>query len=236
MSQNDTASGIRPGPIRVLLADDHEMVREGLALILAEENGDGEPGIALVGQAADGEEALRLARELRPDVLLMDLVMPRRDGVEVTEILTEEGSPARVLILTSFVDAERIRAAIRAGATGYLLKDMRRADIIRAIRAAADGEPTLHPTAQSHLMRQVTQPAETSLLNTLTGRETDVLRLVATGHSNKEIANTLSLSIGTVKGYVSSILVKLEVADRTQATLYAIKHGLVAEVTLPEKR
>lgn len=223
-------------PVRVLIADDHEMVREGLSLILMESEDGEEPEFEIVGLAAHGEEALEMARRLRPDVILMDLVLPRLDGIEVTQRLVEEGNPARVLILTSFVDQERVRGAIRAGATGYLLKDLRRADLIRAIRAAFAGEPTLHPVAQSHLMRQVTAPGGKSLLETLTDRERDVLRLIATGHSNKEIASELSLSIGTVKGYVSAILAKLEVADRTQATLYAIKHGLISNVTLPGER
>jgi DNA-binding NarL/FixJ family response regulator len=223
-------------PIRVMIADDHEMVREGLALLLSSDTADDTTEFEIVGQASDGEEALELARRLQPDVILMDLIMPRRDGVAVTAQLVQEGIPSRILILTSFVDEERVRGAIRAGATGYLLKDLRRADLVKAIRAASAGEPTLHPTAQSHLIRQVAEPQETSLLHTLTAREKEVLYLIATGHSNKEIANRLFLSVGTIKGYVSAILVKLEVADRTQATLYAIKHGLVSEVTLPEKK
>jgi DNA-binding NarL/FixJ family response regulator len=210
-------------PIRVLIADDHEMVREGLSLILGE-NGD---EILIVGQASHGEEAVELTRRLRPDVVLMDLVLPRLDGIEATRRLKEEGVPSRILILTSYVDDSRVREAIRAGATGYLLKDMRREELVRAIRSAAAGEPTLHPVAQSHLMRQVATPKETSLLDTLTDRERDVLTLIAQGCSNKEIASRLFLSVGTVKGYVSAVLSKLEVADRTQATLYAIKHGLV---------
>ena len=211
-------------PIRVLIADDHEMVREGLSLILGENSDE----ILIVGQASHGEEAVDLTRRLRPDVVLMDLVLPRLDGIEATRRLKEEGVPSRILILTSYVDDTRVRDAIRAGATGYLLKDMRRDELVRAIHSAAAGEPTLHPVAQSHLMRQVATPQDTSLLNTLTERETDVLRLIAQGCSNKEIASRLFLSVGTVKGYVSAVLSKLEVADRTQATLYAIKHGLVS--------
>lgn len=220
-------------PIRVMIADDHEMVREGLALILTEGPDEDHPEYEVVGQAANGEEALEMARRLKPDVILMDLILPRMDGIEVTQQLTKEGVPSRVLILTSFVDEERVRSAIRAGATGYLLKDLRRTDLLRAVRAAMDGEATLHPVAQSHLIRQVAAPGTDSLLGTLTEREREVLHLIATGHSNKEIASKLSLSVGTVKGYVSAVLAKLEVADRTQATLYAIKHGLVNEVKLP---
>jgi DNA-binding NarL/FixJ family response regulator len=220
-------------PIRVLIADDHEMVREGLALILTEGPEEDDPEYEVVGQASNGEEALEMARRLCPDVILMDLILPRMDGIEVTQQLTRDGIPSRVLILTSFVDEERVRGAIRAGATGYLLKDLRRADLLRAVRAAMDGESTLHPVAQSHLIRQVAAPRNDSLLYTLTEREREVLHLIATGHSNKEIASKLSLSVGTVKGYVSAVLAKLEVADRTQATLYAIKHGLVEDVKLP---
>lgn len=223
-------------PVRVLIADDHEMVREGLSLILTEAEEGEEPEFEVVGLASHGEEAVEMARRLDPDVILMDLVLPRLDGIEATRRLVQEGRRSRILILTSFVDEERVRGAIRAGATGYLLKDMRRADLIRAVRAATAGEPTLHPVAQSHLMRQVAAPETDSQLQSLTERERDVLKLIATGHSNKEIASELSLSIGTVKGYVSAVLAKLDVADRTQATLYAIKHGLISDVTLPERR
>jgi DNA-binding NarL/FixJ family response regulator len=218
-----------PSPLRVLIADDHEMVREGLQLILSEEAGK----IEIVGQAANGAECVRLAAALDPDVILMDLVMPGMDGIEATRQIRAKLPAARILILTSFVDDQRVRDALQAGAMGYLMKDMLRSGLLGAIHDAMAGKPTLHPVAQQHLIRQVTRPAPPvrSLLETLTERETDVLRLIARGRSNKEIAAALFLSVGTVKGYVSAILAKLELADRTQAALYATKHGLVSEDT-----
>ena len=208
-------------PIRVLLVDDHAIVREGLQTVLAEE-----PDVTVVGEAATGAEAVTLAAALRPDVVLMDLAMPGMDGIEATARIRDAGATSRVLVLTSFADDGRVRGAIKAGAIGYLLKDVLKNDLLRAIRDAAQGRPTLHPEVQQHLMRQVAALAEPSLIEALTDRECDVLRLIARGRSNKEIAAALFLSVGTVKGYVSAVLAKLEVADRTQAALYAIKHGL----------
>jgi DNA-binding NarL/FixJ family response regulator len=194
-------------------------------MIFAEERDD----IEVVGEATTGDEAVRLAEALRPDVVLMDLLLPGMDGIEATRRLREAGVPSRVLILTSFADDERVREAIRAGAIGYLLKDVLRTQLIQAVLAAAQGTPTLHPRAQQHLIRQVAAPPAPSPFAELTPRELDVLRLIAAGASNKEIAATLSLSLGTVKGYVSAILPKLGVGDRTQAALFAVKHGLDAD-------
>ncbi|HSD85106.1 MAG TPA: response regulator transcription factor [Anaerolineae bacterium] len=208
--------------IRVLLVDDHAIVREGLHMLLAEE-----ADIEVVGEAPNGKAALTLAADLHPDVVLMDLVMPEMDGLEAMQRLRELCPASHILVLTSFTDDQRVRAAIRAGATGYLLKDVLRPELVRAIRDAAQGRPTLHPEAQQHLMQQLAEPLESSLLEALTGRERDVLRLIAQGQSNKEISATLHLTEGTIKGYVSAILSKLEVADRTQAALYAVKHGPV---------
>jgi Response regulator containing a CheY-like receiver domain and an HTH DNA-binding domain len=220
----DTTSGAEAGRITVLLADDHEIVREGLQMVLAEEE-----GIAVVGQARDGDEAVRLTLSLAPDVVLMDLAMPRLDGIAATRRLAESGSAARVVILTSFADDARVRDALQAGAIGYLLKDVGKTELVQAIVSAAAGRPTLHPEAQKHLIRQIASPggASDNPLDALTDRERDVLRLLAQGRSNKEIAAELFLSVGTVKGYVSAVLNKLGVADRTQATLAAIRHGLV---------
>src|SRR5512141_914976 len=207
--------------IRVLLVDDHAIVREGLQMLLAEE-----ADIEVVGEAPNGKEALTLAAAVHPDVILIDLVMPEMDGIEAMQHLRELSPTSHILVLTSFTDDQRVHAAIRAGATGYLLKDVLKPELVRAIRDASQGKPTLHPEAQQRLMQQIAEPPEPSLLEALTEREREVLRLIAQGKSNKEISATLHLTEGTVKGYVSAILSKLEVADRTQAALYAVKHGL----------
>jgi DNA-binding NarL/FixJ family response regulator len=208
-------------PIRVLIVDDHEIVREGLETLLAEET-----SVTVVGQATNGAEAVALAASLQPDVILMDLVMPELDGIEATRRIRQAGAASQILVLTSFADDQKVREAIEAGAIGYLLKDVLKADLLRAIQTAAQGKPTLHPEAQSYLMRQVSASSPSASQPNLTERERDVLRLIATGQSNKQIALTLHLTEGTVKGYVSAILAKLGVADRTQAALYAVKHGL----------
>jgi DNA-binding NarL/FixJ family response regulator len=205
--------------IRVLIVDDHAIVREGLYTLLAEED-----ELEVVGEATRGSEALSLVPALQPDVVLMDLVMPEMDGVETIRRLQAMKAKCNVLVLTSFGEDQRVRDAIQAGAIGYLLKDVLKPELLRAIRAAARGEPTLHPEAQRVLMRQASTPI--SLLEELTEREMDVLRLIAQGRSNKEIAGQLHLTEGTVKGYVSTILDKLQVEDRTQAALYAVKHGV----------
>ncbi|HLF28726.1 MAG TPA: response regulator transcription factor [Anaerolineae bacterium] len=207
-------------PVRVLIVDDHEIVREGLQTLLSEE-----PDVEVVGEAANGEEALRLAAALNPEVILMDLVMPGLDGIEVTRRMQATSPASRVLVLTSFADDRRVREAIQAGAIGYLLKDVLKPDLLRAIHNAAQGRSTLHPDAQHYLMRQAIR-AEAQPHDSLTERELSVLQLLAGGQSNKEIAAILHLTEGTVKGYVSAILAKLGVADRTQAALYAVKHGL----------
>ena len=208
-------------PIQVLIVDDHEIVREGLAIVLADAE-----GITVAGEAATGSEAVRLAGALRPDVILMDLVLPDMDGVEATRRILAAGVPSRVLVLTSFGDDRRVRDAIQAGATGYLLKDVRKSDLLRAIQDAAAGRPTLHPEVQRQLMRRAAAPPVPSPLAALTVRERGVLRCLARGHSNRAIAAELGLTEGTVKVYVSAILDKLGVADRTQAALLAVRHGL----------
>ena len=210
-------------PVRVLIADDHQVVREGLQMILAESDGE----IVVVGEASDGDEAVRIAKAVNPDVVLMDLSMPRVDGLEATRRLREAGVSSRVLILTSFADGHGVRDAVRAGVTGYLMKDVLKSELLTAIRLAADGVPTLHPRAQQHLMRGIAEPDTPSPFAVLTPRERDVLALLAQGESNKRIAAALNLSIGTVKGYVSQVLDKLGVADRTQAALLAHKEGLM---------
>ena len=209
-------------PIRVLIVDDHTIVREGLRTLLAEE-----AEIEVVGEAANGLEALGLVAMHQPQVVLMDLVMAGIDGIETTRRIRQMNTPCQVLVLTSFGDDQRVRDAVQAGAIGYLLKDVLKADLLRAIHVAARGEPTLHPEAQRVLIRQTRTPS--APFRDLTERELDVLRLIGQGKSNREIATTLHLTEGTVKGYVSTILAKLQVEDRTQAALYAVRHGLVID-------
>jgi DNA-binding NarL/FixJ family response regulator len=208
-------------PIRVLIADDHQVVREGLHMILSDVE-----DIVVVGQAADGAEAVRLASKLKPDVAVFDLRMPQRNGVEAAREMSEAGLETRVLILTSFDDEKEVREAVRAGVTGYLMKDVMKDELLKAIRAANAGQPTLHPKAQRHLMKEIATPPQPSPLDALTPREREVLTLIARGLGNKQIAGRLSLSVGTVKGYVSAIFEKLGVQDRTRAALLAVKHGL----------
>jgi DNA-binding NarL/FixJ family response regulator len=212
--------------IRVLIVDDHEIVREGLQTLLAEE-----PDFEVVGTAGDGIVAVDLAQKAQPDVILMDLVMPGLDGIEAIRRIHNQTPRARVLVLTTFADDQRVREAIRAGATGYLLKDVLKADLLRALRDAAAGRPSLHPEVQQHLMREIAEsaspaPQQPSPHEKLTEREASILRLLAEGRSNKEIAAALHLTEGTIKGYVSTIFDKLGVEDRTQAALYAVRNGL----------
>jgi DNA-binding NarL/FixJ family response regulator len=212
--------------IRVLIVDDHEIVREGLQTLLAEE-----PDFEVVGTTGDGAAAVELVQATKPDVIVMDLVMPGLDGIEATRRIVGNDPAARVLVLTTFADDQRVREAIQAGATGYLLKDVLKADLLRALRDAAAGRPSLHPDVQQHLMREVAGKRSSSAEQTaphlsLTEREIGILRLIAEGRSNKEIAAALFLTEGTIKGYVSTIFDKLGVEDRTQAALYAVKHGL----------
>jgi NarL family two-component system response regulator LiaR len=210
-----------PRPTRVLIVDDHGVVREGLRAYL-----ELEPDIQVVGEAKDGLEAVRRAAELQPDVVLMDLVMPNMDGVDATSRIKEQQPATHVIILTSFLDDERVVPAIRAGATSYLLKDVAASDLARAIRGARAGQAQLHPEVARRLMQQVTSPRKPDAGAQLTDREREVLRLLADGRSNKEIARTLVVSERTVKGHVSNILGKLGLQDRTQAALFAVRNGL----------
>jgi DNA-binding NarL/FixJ family response regulator len=206
--------------IRILLVDDHSVVRQGLRMFLALE-----PDLEIVGEAGDGAEALRLARELRPDVVLMDLLMPVMDGITATGLLRRELPDTEVVALTSVLEDEKVVGAVRAGAIGYLLKDTQADELRRAIRAAAAGQVQLSPQAAARLMREVKAPESPEAL---TERETEVLRLLAHGASNKEIAQTLTIGEKTVKTHVSNILAKLGVPSRTQAALYAVRIGLVS--------
>jgi DNA-binding NarL/FixJ family response regulator len=208
-------------PIRVLIADDHSVVRQGLRMFLAVD-----PGLEVVGEAEDGLEAVDMARRLRPDVVLMDILMPGLDGNGATAVVRRELPRTEVIALTSVLDDGAVVGAIRAGAVGYLLKDTRAAQLRQAIRAAAAGQVQLSPEATARLVRGVREPAGPE---PLTERETDVLRLLAAGRANKEIARTLSLGEQTVKTHVSSILGKLGVQSRTQAALYAARVGLAPD-------
>jgi len=207
--------------VRVLIVDDHSIVREGLHALLSEEN-----VIDVVGEAANGAEAITLAQRLTPDVVLMDLVMSEMDGIQATSRVREVSPTSKVLVLTSFADDQRVRDAIQAGAIGYLLKDVLKPDLLRAIQNAAQGRSTLHPDVQQLLMQQASAAREPKAHDSLTEREMSVLKLIAQGRSNKEIATALFLTEGTVKGYISTIFDKLGMEDRTQAALYAVKHKL----------
>jgi DNA-binding NarL/FixJ family response regulator len=211
-------------PVRVLIVDDHEIVREGLRTVLRQEK-----DVEVVGEAGDGERALNLARSLAPDVVLMDLVMPGMDGLESLKRIRQACPHTQVVVLTNLASDQTVRDAIASGAVGYLLKDVMKSELMQAIRNAQLGRPSLHPEAQRHLMRRVSTPSERSLADDLTPRERTVLERIANGRSNKQIASELQLTEGTVKGYVSAVLDKLGVDDRTQAALYAVKHGLVKQ-------
>ena len=208
-------------PIRVLIVDDHEIVREGLQILLSEET-----EFEVIGTAGNSDEAVSMTKTYKPDIILMDLVLPGLDGIETTKRVIAVSPSTRVLVLTSYSDDQRVREAIQAGAIGYLLKDVLKPELLNAIRSAAAGKPALHAEAQQFLMRQITG-TDTSPHSRLTSREFNILQLIAEGKSNKEIALALHLTEGTVKGYVSAIFDKLEVADRTQAALYAVEHGLL---------
>lgn len=207
-------------PIRILIVDDHEIVREGLQMLLSEE-----AEFEVIGAAGNSDEALAMTKLHHPNVILMDVVLPGLDGIETTRRVRSLNPTTQVLVLTSYSDDQRVHEAIQAGAIGYLLKDVLKADLLNAIRSAAAGKPTLHADAQQYLMRQLTG-TDTAPHSRLTSREFNILQLIAEGKSNKEIALALHLTEGTVKGYVSTIFDKLGVADRTQAALYAVEHGL----------
>lgn len=210
-------------PIRIIIADDHTVVREGLEAILS-----AQPDMVLVGVAVNGAEAVDLANEQRPDVILMDLVMPRVDGLAAIQLIRAANPNAKILVLTSFADDERVFPAIKAGAMGYLLKDTPREELIQAIRDVAEGTVSLHPSIARRILREINEPsAPTPPAVTLTERELETLRLIASGLSNQEMALKMMIHENTVAKYVSSVLAKLNLTNRTQAALYAIRMGLV---------
>jgi two-component system, NarL family, response regulator LiaR len=207
--------------IRLIIADDHSVVRYGLRMFLGTD-----PELEIVGEARDGAEALQMALELHPDVVLMDLLMPAMNGIQATAAIRREAPDTEVVALTSVLEDSVVVDAVRAGAIGYLLKDTEAHELRRAIKAAAAGQVELCPEAAARLLREVRTPDRSA--EPLTERETDVLRLLAQGMSNQEIANALIIGEQTVKSHVSHILAKLGVPSRTQAALYAIRAGLAS--------
>jgi NarL family two-component system response regulator LiaR len=209
-------------PIRVLIADDHAVVREGLRALIGYE-----PGIDVVAEAEDGIVAMFKAREHQPDVVLLDLVMPRQDGLETIRQLQAELPACRILVLTSFAEDDKVFAAIKTGALGYLLKDAAPEELLKAIREVSQGQSSLHPTIARKLVQEMRQPSNLPPAeDPLTPREMDVLGLVAKGMSNQAIADELVISAQTVRTHVSNILSKLHLANRTQAALYALREGI----------
>ena len=222
--------------IRVFVVDDHAIVREGIQSLLATE-----PDIECVGEAANGTDAVSKVRNLRPDVILMDLVMPELDGIEAIHQIMAFQPEARILVLTSFSADDKVFPAIKAGALGYLLKDTGSEDLMRAIHQVYRGESSLHPKIARMLLQEISTaqptpnieqpphfPGQSTMVDPLTERELEVLKLVAHGRSNREIADQLVVAEGTVRTHVSNILDKLHLASRTQATLYALREGLAS--------
>jgi len=212
-------------PIRVLIADDHAVVREGLISII-----NLEPDMIIVGEATDGAEAVKKAQELLPDIVLMDMVMPRLSGLEAIQQLQQETNPPHILVLSSFADDELIFPAIKSGASGYLLKDSTSEQLFTAIRDVYRGQSSLHPTIARKLISELTASPvdDQALVDGLTSREVEVLMLVARGYSNQKIGRKLSVSEGTVGKHVSNILEKLHLVNRTQAALFALREGLTS--------
>jgi NarL family two-component system response regulator LiaR len=207
--------------IRIVIVDDHEIVREGLRALFL-----GQRDFEIVGEAGNGEEAEAVCRKYHPDVVLLDLRMPKVGGAEGIARIKAVSPSTNILVLTSYLDPGIVKEMLRAGALGFMLKDVSRNELLDAIRSTADGKPVLHADAQAQLVSEVSGKVEYSPIDDLTSRELDILRLIASGRSNKEIAGDLTLTEGTVKGYVSNVLAKLGVQDRTQAALLAVREGL----------
>ena len=211
-----------PKTIRLLICDDHAVVRRGLRSLVGVK-----PEMELVGEAVDGEEAVTMAKKLKPDVIIMDLIMPRKDGVTAIAEIKKKNHDARILVLTSFSDDKNVFSAIKAGASGYLLKDSSPEDLLQAIDDVYHGKSSLHPVIAQKVIHEMHQPSDLPPTDDpLSEREVEVLRNVAQGMSNQEIAQTLKIKEGTVRIHVGNILNKLQLANRTQATLYALREGL----------
>ncbi len=208
--------------IKILFADDHEMVRIGVSSYLSAQT-----DMEVIAEAADGGEAVQKALELKPDVILMDLVMNEMDGVEATNQIIKEWPEAKIIIVTSFLDDEKVYPALEAGATSYMLKTSKASEIASAIRATFDGQSILEPEVTGKIMNRMREKQVDYLHHQLTGREMEILLLITEGKTNQEIAERLYITIKTVKVHVSNILGKLEVQDRTQAVIYAFKHNLI---------
>ncbi|QHJ70383.1 response regulator transcription factor [Planococcus halotolerans] len=207
--------------IRILLVDDHEMVRIGVSAYL-----QAQEDMEVAGEAANGKEAVKMALELRPDVILMDMVMPVMNGAEATEAIIREWPEAKIMIVTSFLDDDKVYPALKAGAVSYILKTSKASRIADSIRETMNGTPVLEPEVMSKMMKQMRH--ERVLHEDLTEREMEILLLLAHGYTNQEIADELYIALKTVKSHVSNLLSKLEVHDRTQAVIYAFQHKLVA--------
>jgi NarL family two-component system response regulator LiaR len=208
--------------IRILVVDDESVVREGVVAILSYQS-----DVEVVGEAFDGVAAVELARKTKPDVILLDMVMPKQDGLATIPKLKEVAPNARILVLTSFAESDRVYQTIKAGALGYLLKDATRVQLLQAIRDVAHGQASIHPSVAMKVIHEIDHPSEVLYTaDPLTPRELDTLRLIARGLSNQEIAKTLMVHERTVAKYVSSVLDKLHLANRTQAALYAIREGI----------
>ncbi len=219
-------------PIRVLIADDHAIVRTGIRALLGTE-----PDIQVVGEARNGAEVIALAQSLCPDVVLMDLVMPKLDGIEATRQIAQQMPGVRVLVLTSFAADDKVFPAIKAGALGYLLKDSEPEVLVEAIRQVHQGESSLDPSIARKLLLELAQPPRRELTtDPLTARELEVLRLVAQGKNNREIAAQLCVTEMTVRTHVSNVLSKLHLASRTQAALYALREGIASLEDVPESQ
>ena len=219
-------------PIRVLIVDDHEIVRKGIRALLATKR-----DVQVIGEASNGAEAVDQAQALQPDVVLMDLMMPKVDGIQATQEITTALPGTRILVLTSFAADEQVFPAIKAGALGYLLEDSGPQELIQAIRQVYRGEPSLEPSVARKVLAELSHPAEKPLTpDPLTARELDILRLIAQGQSNKEISEKLVIAEETVHTHVSNILSKLHLASRTQAALYALKEGIASVEDIPETK